>query len=721
MPPADPVPPEDPTATATTSRVPIRPIVLVAVAIGAGVALATVSSRITDIVGLCVFAVVLTWLTRPVYNGIARRLGAGAAVALTTLLIFAVAGAFLGLLMSDLTTSTDHLAASIRRALQGGPTDTTTFDRVVRSLRLGDSIANWLSNVPGDFVFGINGQAAVGERVVDLTVIVILGAFLHASAGAITSGFVRLWPRSDREPVWALLNDVDRRAGSYLRRVAAEALMWTAVLALVGVALGLPAPVLLAAWVGFWMVIPALGWAVGLVPLILVAISLPAWKAVVMIAAGAGVMLAAVLLRRRTTRALRPGVGVTMLSLAVGVAYSGSGSAVLMYALGIVAVAVLTSSHRDQVSLPMPAYTEDTAYRWGPLVIPKGFPGVVMMAVTVMVTVICWSIIGRSGLIIVWLSLAILFAVAIDRPVDWVERRLPIGRRWAITATFAAIAGVFTAIAISVVHQGPVSAAKAVQNLPSVVHRLERAPLIGGWLHDHRAGEVVTRELQRLPSRISRSRGSLNWVPSVGSQLVDVLWVLLLTVALVLDGGRIMAAIGRRVPATHRRQFTRVTTVSHRALAGYAAGSMLICGINGVVVLVLALVLQIGLAPVLALWAFLWDFVPQVGGFIGGVPLCLLALVAGPVPFVIATVVYILYQLFETNILYPAIIGEVIDIPAWAAMVAALVGAAAGGVVGAVVITPLVGVIRLLYVELRRRDFPGREVQVERPPAAATT
>ena len=107
-----------------------------------------------------------------------------------------------------------------------------------------------------------------------------------------------------------------------------------------------------------------------------------------------------------------------------------------------------------------------------------------------------------------------------------------------------------------------------------------------------------------------------------------------------------------------------------------------------------------------------------MGGFIGGVPLVLFALVAGPVPFVIATVVYIVYQLFETNILYPAIIGEVIDIPAWAAMVAALVGAAAGGLVGAVVITPLVGVIRLVSAELRRREFPGRQVRVSRAPPA---
>ncbi len=698
-------------------RVPVRPIVAVAVAIAAAVALATISSRVTDIVGLVAFSLVLTWLTRPLFRRVQRRLGEGAAIALTTVIILAGAGVLLGLLLSDLTATADSLAASIRTSLDT-VNGTTTFDRVVRALRLGDSITDWLTNLPGEFLFGINGEPAVGERVVDLTVVVVLSAFIHASAGGIVTGFVRLWRRDEREPVWGLLNDIDRRAGSYLRRLGLESLLWTAALSAPGIALGMPAPVLIAAWAGFWLTIPTLGMLIGLLPLVLTALTLAPWRTALMITAGVAVGVAAVVMRRRTARGLRPGVGVTMIALAVGVAYSGSAAALLVYCLAVIGVCLATSPYQRDVRLPMPEYSEESAYRWGPLVIPRGVTGIVMVAVAIVVAVICWSIIGRSGLTLVWLSLAILFAVAIDRPVDFLQRTLRLGRTTALTITFTLIAAVFTGIGISVVNEGPTSAAKAVQNVPAVVHKLEGAPLVGGWLKEHHAADVVTRQLERLPSLVRRSHGSLNWLPSLGSQLVDVLWILLLTAALVIDGGRIVRAVERRVPALHRRQFRRLADVSHRALAGYAAGSVLICGINGTVVLVLALALQIGLAPVLALWAFLWDFVPQVGGFIGGVPLVLFALVAGPAPFVIATVVYIVYQLVETNILYPAIIGEVIDIPAWAAMVAALVGAAAGGLVGAVVITPLVGVVRLVSTELRRREFPGRQVRVGRAPPA---
>jgi predicted PurR-regulated permease PerM len=287
-------------------------------------------------------------------------------------------------------------------------------------------------------------------------------------------------------------------------------------------------------------------------------------------------------------------------------------------------------------------------------------------------------------------------------------RKLKMGRRLAVLLTISIIAVAAGSLTLTIVNQGPKSTERALEELPKVVEDMQDAPLIGGWLTDHDAATTVRDELERLPGRISESRGALELLPSVGSQVADVVWVILLTIAFLLDGGRLMSALTREVPVRHRRQFTRLLGVSHQALAGYAAGAVLVSAMNGVVVLILAISLQIGLAAVLALWAFLWDFIPQVGGIIGGVPLMLFALIRGPGPFLIATVVYMVYQLIESNVIFPAIIGDSVDIPPWATMVAALVGAAAAGVLGAIVLTPLVGVVRSAMVEYRRDDFPGR-------------
>ncbi|MEZ5259553.1 MAG: AI-2E family transporter [Ilumatobacteraceae bacterium] len=101
------------------------------------------------------------------------------------------------------------------------------------------------------------------------------------------------------------------------------------------------------------------------------------------------------------------------------------------------------------------------------------------------------------------------------------------------------------------------------------------------------------------------------------------------------------------------------------------------------------------------------NFVPQIGGFVGGLPLLLFALVAGPRQLVLAGVLFVAYQFVENNLIQPSVIGSAIDLPAWVTLVAAVAGGAAGGVVGAIVLTPLVGVIKTIVNEIHRPDFGG--------------
>jgi hypothetical protein len=71
------------------------------------------------------------------------------------------------------------------------------------------------------------------------------------------------------------------------------------------------------------------------------------------------------------------------------------------------------------------------------------------------------------------------------------------------------------------------------------------------------------------------------------------------------------------------------------------------------------------------------------------------------------------YQFIENHLIQPAVIGAAIDVPPWGTLVAALAGGAAAGVIGAIVITPLVGVVRVVRSELARDDFPGATVRTD--------
>src|SRR5690606_34835013 len=95
------------------------------------------------------------------------------------------------------------------------------------------------------------------------------------------------------------------------------------------------------------------------------------------------------------------------------------------------------------------------------------------------------------------------------------------------------------------------------------------------------------------------------------------------------------------------------------------------------------------LAPIAGIWSTLTNFIPQIGGFLGGSFFVVLALTESPMTAVIAGVFFVAYQQFENNVLGPAIVGSAVNLTPPTTMLAALVGGAAAGVPGALVATPL--------------------------------
>ena len=163
----------------------------------------------------------------------------------------------------------------------------------------------------------------------------------------------------------------------------------------------------------------------------------------------------------------------------------------------------------------------------------------------------------------------------------------------------------------------------------------------------------------------------------------------------------------RRIPARFRRQGERLGRAAHRALSGYVAGSALVAGLNGVIVATIGFVVGVPAPLVLAIWAFSWNFVPQIGALVGWAPLVALTFLVGPLPGVVVLAGFVLYQLVENNLIQPTIVGQAVDISPLAALSAALLGVTVAGLIGAVLAIPVAGVARALVQEWRRDDFPS--------------
>ena len=671
---------------------------------------ASFARRLGDVVGLFLAAVVMAVTTLPVQRWLRERIGNAAALALTALGTIAVSATVIFVALRDLSTRTAQVAELVDRRLADLGTD-SLLGRVVRSTRLDTGIAQWLEDLPTRAVVGADGGGEMATQGFLFLTVVVLATFLQASGAGIVDWFVARWPRDDdgagrRLDAHRLVDDIECRGFGFFRRTLAVVALAATIVSAVGVAVGLPGAVGLGIWLGVWSVVPVVGKPVGLLPVAMLVLLDQRPVAYSVLAASIAALAVAHVVRRRWIEPRLPmTVAPYMIAVALGVAVAGVGGSAVALAFTAALVAALASEHRPGTPIwwRVPA---DRTWTLGGVALPTGWRLAALAAVAAAAGVLAWVALVDAGRAAIWFLVAGFVAVALSRPVGWLSRRTGMPHRVAGQVVCVAIALVLLGAALTGADEGARATTTLTERLPSIVADLEDAPLIGGFLAERDAAVWVEQQMADLPQRVRTGRPA-DWMPFVGDRILDLFWIAVLSVALLSDGPRLVRGATRLVPARHRRQWTRLVGATGVALGGYAAGAALVASINASVIFVVAVLLGLGVAPALALWGFLWNFVPQIGGFMGGVPLVVFAFVLGPLEGLFAGVVFTGYQLIENHLIQPAVIGAAIDIAPWGTLLAAVAGGAAAGVVGAVVLTPLVGVLLVIRRELASDDFPG--------------
>ncbi|MGI9016752.1 MAG: AI-2E family transporter [Euzebya sp.] len=302
-------------------------------------------------------------------------------------------------------------------------------------------------------------------------------------------------------------------------------------------------------------------------------------------------------------------------------------------------------------------------------------------------------------------GIGLLLALALDPLADAIQNRTRMRRGFAVAVVAGGLLGL-GALLIGVL--GPKAVAEASQfseQLPTTLDEMERLPLVGGYLRDNDASARVQQWIEDLPSQITEDR-----VSSTASTLVNgiasVAVVVVLVVAVLIDGKNLTVRVRRLLPSRRRDQADEVGRVVYRTLGRYFGGSITVAVMMGLFVLTVGLVLGIPLVPLAAIWAMLTDLIPQIGGFLGGSLFVLLAVTQGVPTALIAGAGFVLYMNIENHLIQPAIVGRSVDLTPPTTMVAAFVGGAIAGVPGALMATPLVGAVKALYSEARGTAEP---------------
>lgn len=310
---------------------------------------------------------------------------------------------------------------------------------------------------------------------------------------------------------------------------------------------------------------------------------------------------------------------------------------------------------------------------------------------------------------LVWLGMAFFFALALQRPVDWLSSKLPRNSRG--LAVFIVVSLVFIALGYLVLVTGPPilgQLRELVNNFPEYYNRFinENNP-ISQFIKSLDVPQQLSIDSGTVSNFFnSTSGGIVNFFRGVFSSLFAIFSTIVLTFFMVLEWPKWHELFWRYQDPKKKIHRKKLYAQMEKTVTGYVGGNLLTSLIAGIVTVIFLSIIGSPYAFVLGLIVAIFDLIPMFGAFIAAVIATLVVLVYGGVTPAIASIVFfIIYQQIENNILQPYVFSKTVNISPLVAGVAALFGASLAGLLGALVAIPIAASLQILVKDYLDRKY----------------
>ncbi|MFG2683032.1 AI-2E family transporter [Streptomyces sp. NPDC048392] len=214
----------------------------------------------------------------------------------------------------------------------------------------------------------------------------------------------------------------------------------------------------------------------------------------------------------------------------------------------------------------------------------------------------------------------------------------------------------------------------------------------------------------------------LEGVTVVVEALTGILLAAFSTLFLLYDGKRIWQWSLRLVPAAARPGVAGAGPRAWRTLTAYVRGTVIVALIDAIFIGLGIYFLDVPMAVPLAVFIFLFAFVPLVGAVVSGALAVVVALVTqGMFAAVMTLAVVLVVQQIEGHILQPFILGRAVRVHPLAVVLSVAAGGMVAGIGGAVVAVPLVAVTNTVVGYLRAYAREAALRQAPKPHSATST
>ncbi|GHC66792.1 AI-2E family transporter [Streptomyces cinnamoneus] len=303
-------------------------------------------------------------------------------------------------------------------------------------------------------------------------------------------------------------------------------------------------------------------------------------------------------------------------------------------------------------------------------------------------------VISAVRLVVLAFVAGLLITALLQPTVGWLKRR-GVPRGVATAMTFVSGFVVMGLVGWFVVWQVTENLDDLSKQVQHGISELKR------WLLNspfHVTEDQINNIADKLSEAIGTNTKDITTAGIEGVQvIIEVLTGILLamfsTLFLLYDGPRIWQWLLRLVPVAARQGVAGAGPRAWTTLTAYVRGTVIVALIDAIFIGIGLFFLDVPMAVPLAVFIFLFAFIPLVGAVVSGALAVVVALVTRDVfTAAMVLIVVLAVQQIEGHVLQPFILGRAVRVHPLAVVLAVAAGSMVAGIGGAVVAVPLVAV-----------------------------
>jgi predicted PurR-regulated permease PerM len=302
-----------------------------------------------------------------------------------------------------------------------------------------------------------------------------------------------------------------------------------------------------------------------------------------------------------------------------------------------------------------------------------------------------------------WLFIATFLAVALSRPVNFLNQYVK--RGFAIALVYLALIGVVIGLGAllipPIINQVSDLANNAPKYAEDVREYVQKNETLRNINEDYDITEKLQEEAAKLPNKAGGAAGTLRDVGfGIVNSIFALVTILVLTAFMLGSGHKWVHAALALQPPDRAARLERVLRRMAAAVSGYVNGVLLIAAIDGVCAFIVMTILGVPFAAPLAIVMGTMSLIPLVGATIGAVIVGIVTVFNDfPTDTIVWTIYAVIYQQFENNVIQPQVQRRTVQVNGFIVLVAVLFGATLLGVLGALVAVPVAASIQIVIKE----------------------